>query len=50
MNTLAVIVLALVTLQRLSELLIARRNTARLLAKGGIEAALSDPMKQYSGG
>lgn len=41
MNTLAVIVLALVTLQRLSELLIARRNTARLLAKGGIEAGAS---------
>lgn len=37
MNTLAVIVLTLVTLQRLSELLIARRNTARLLAMGGVE-------------
>ena len=30
-------VLALVTLQRLSELVIARRNTARLLARGAVE-------------
>lgn len=37
MNTLATVVLVLVTLQRLSELVIARRNTARLLALGGIE-------------
>lgn len=41
MNTLAVIVLTLVTLQRLSELLIARRNTARLLAVGGVETGAS---------
>lgn len=33
------IVLAFVTLQRLSELVIARRNTARLLAEGGTEHA-----------
>lgn len=37
--TLAVIVLALVTLQRLGELLLARRNTRRLLARGAFEAA-----------
>lgn len=30
-------ILALVTLQRLGELVLARRNTARLLAKGGVE-------------
>jgi methyltransferase len=37
--TLALFVLALVTLQRLGELVIARRNTARLLSRGAIEAA-----------
>lgn len=37
--SLAAIVLAFVTLQRLSELVIARRNTARLLAAGGYEVA-----------
>jgi methyltransferase len=35
--TLAVLVLALVTAQRLGELVLARRNTARLLAQGGVE-------------
>lgn len=35
--TLAVVILALVSLQRLGELAIARRNTARLLARGGVE-------------
>ena len=35
--TLAVLVLALVTLQRLSELVIANRNTRALLAQGGVE-------------
>jgi methyltransferase len=34
---LTVVVLALVTLQRLGELLLARRNTARLLEQGGME-------------
>lgn len=33
----AVVVLALVTAQRLGELVLARRNTARLLAQGGVE-------------
>jgi len=33
----AVVVLALVTAQRLGELALARRNTARLLAQGGVE-------------
>ncbi len=33
----AFIILALVTLQRLGELVLARRNTANLLARGGIE-------------
>ena len=33
----AVLLLAFVTLQRLSELVIARRNTRRLLAAGGVE-------------
>jgi methyltransferase len=33
----AAIVLVLVTLQRLSELVIARRNTAELMARGGVE-------------
>lgn len=37
--TLAVLILALVILQRLSELVIARRNTARLLEQGAVEAA-----------
>lgn len=37
--SLALAVLAFVTLQRLGELALARRNTARLLAKGGIEVA-----------
>jgi methyltransferase len=36
---LAFVVLTLVTLQRLGELLIARRNTARLLSHGAVEAA-----------
>lgn len=35
--TLAVVILALVTAQRLGELVIARRNTARLLRRGGVE-------------
>jgi methyltransferase len=35
--TTASIILLLVTLQRLSELIIAKRNTARLVAKGAIE-------------
>jgi len=34
---LSIVVLALVTLQRLGELAVARRNTARLLARGGVE-------------
>lgn len=34
---LSIVVLALVTAQRLGELVLARRNTARLLAKGGVE-------------
>ena len=37
--TFAPIVLALVTLQRLGELVLARRNTRRLLRRGGIEVA-----------
>ena len=37
--TLAIFVLLLVTLQRLAELVIARRNTKRLLAHGAHEAA-----------
>jgi methyltransferase len=37
--TLTVLVLAFVTLQRLGELFLARRNTARLLARGAIEVA-----------
>lgn len=37
MNTLAVAVLAFVTLQRLGELVLARRNTAWLLARGAVE-------------
>lgn len=39
--TLAVCVLLFVTVQRLAELILARRNTARLLARGGIEVAPS---------
>jgi methyltransferase len=35
--TATLIILALVTLQRLSELVIARRNTAALLARGAVE-------------
>jgi len=35
----AVLILALVTLQRLGELVLAQRNTGRLLARGGIEVA-----------
>jgi methyltransferase len=34
----AIVILALVTLQRLGELVLARRNTARLIARGGREA------------
>lgn len=34
---LAILILALVSAQRLGELVVARRNTARLLANGGIE-------------
>jgi methyltransferase len=37
--TLAVIVLALVTAQRLGELVLSRRNTARLIARGAVEVA-----------
>lgn len=37
--TLTLLVLAFVTLQRLGELVIARRNTARLLSAGAIEVA-----------
>jgi methyltransferase len=36
---LSVAILALVTLQRLAELALARRNTRRLLAQGGVEIA-----------
>ncbi len=39
MNALAICVLLYVTLQRLGELALARRNTARLLAAGGREVA-----------
>lgn len=39
--TLATLVLALVTSQRLGELALARRNTARLLAAGAVEVAPS---------
>jgi methyltransferase len=34
---LSLVILGLVTLQRLGELLVARRNTARLIADGGVE-------------
>lgn len=34
---LSIVVLGLVTLQRLGELVVARRNTARLMAEGGVE-------------
>ncbi|ACA19946.1 Isoprenylcysteine carboxyl methyltransferase [Methylobacterium sp. 4-46] len=37
--TAAILVLALVTLQRLGELVLARRNTRRLLSRGGVEVA-----------
>jgi len=37
--TFTIVVLALVTLQRLGELVLARRNTARLLEQGGVEAS-----------
>ena len=37
----AAIILALVTLQRLGELVLARHNTAKLLARGAIEAGAS---------
>jgi methyltransferase len=37
--TLAAFILALVTLQRLAELVVSRYNTDRLLARGGIEVA-----------
>ena len=37
--TLAVVLLALVTAQRLSELVLSRRNTARLIARGAVEVA-----------
>jgi methyltransferase len=37
MMALATLILAAVTLQRLGELLLANRNTARLLARGGVE-------------
>ena len=37
--TLAVAILAFVTLQRLGELVLARHNTARLMARGAVEAA-----------
>ncbi len=37
--TLSVVILAFVTAQRLLELVIARRNTARLLAQGAVEHA-----------
>ena len=39
--TLPVIILALVTLQRLSELVIAQRNTRALLARGAVEVGAS---------
>ena len=37
--TLATLILVLVTLQRLGELVLARRNTRRLLAEGGRDRA-----------
>ncbi len=39
MMSVAALILALVTLQRLAELVIARRNTSALLALGGVEHA-----------
>jgi methyltransferase len=36
--TLSILILALVTLQRLGELVLARRNTRRLLRRGAVEA------------
>lgn len=35
--TLSILILALVTIQRLGELVVARRNTRRLLVRGGVE-------------
>ena len=40
-HPLSLAVLALVTLQRLAELALARRNTRLLLAQGGVENALA---------
>lgn len=37
----AIVILALVTAQRMGELVLAKRNTARLLAKGGVETGAS---------
>lgn len=37
--TMSIAILVLVTLQRLGELVLARRNTRRLLAEGGIESS-----------
>jgi methyltransferase len=37
--TLALLILTLVTVERLAELALANRNTRRLLARGGVEAA-----------
>jgi methyltransferase len=39
--TLSILLLGLVTVQRLSELVVARRNTRRLLADGGVERGAS---------
>lgn len=36
--TLSIVILALVTVQRLGELVLARRNTRRLLSMGGVES------------
>jgi methyltransferase len=41
MDSLTAAILGLVTLQRLAELVIARRNTAALLARGGVEHGAS---------
>jgi methyltransferase len=37
----SIVILVLVTIQRLGELVLARRNTARLLANGGVETGAS---------
>lgn len=37
----SIVILALVTAQRLGELVLARRNTARLMAQGGVETGAS---------